>query len=235
MDFKHLHIWLEKNNSDALLILQHGEVLYQYGDNQHRFQCHSMRKSFLSALIGQAVAEEKIDLSLTLSQLEIDDLDPLSATEKQATLYDLLTARSGIYHPANYETPWMRRVKPPRHRYAPGVNWCYSNWDFNALGRFGSHLPAKISTRLFTAASRSLSAWKILIAIETAGWSRANFPAIRLIPSDFPTGIWRASVSFFCSRGAGKNNRSCPPTGCKPAPPPSPMPAIAAPMAICGG
>lgn len=134
MDFKHLHIWLEKNNSDALLILQHGEVLYQYGDNQHRFQCHSMRKSFLSALIGQAVAEEKIDLSLTLSQLEIDDLDPLSATEKQATLYDLLTARSGIYHPANYETPWMRRVKPPRHRYAPGVNWCYSNWDFNALG-----------------------------------------------------------------------------------------------------
>jgi CubicO group peptidase (beta-lactamase class C family) len=28
----------------------------------------------------------------------------------------------------------MKSLKPPRHSQAPGTAWCYSNWDFNALG-----------------------------------------------------------------------------------------------------
>jgi CubicO group peptidase (beta-lactamase class C family) len=47
---------------------------------------------------------------------------------------DLLTARSGIYHPSGYETPWMLAIKPPRGGAGPGTTWCYNNWDFNALG-----------------------------------------------------------------------------------------------------
>ncbi|WP_437613472.1 serine hydrolase domain-containing protein [Erwinia sp. V71] len=132
--FERLSRYLHTIPSDALLVLHQGEVIFNQGDMTHRFQCHSMRKSFLSALIGTAVAEQQFDLSLTLQTLGIDDREGLSEVESQATLYDLLTARSGISHPANYETAWMRRIKPPRHLHAPGENWCYSNWDFNALG-----------------------------------------------------------------------------------------------------
>lgn len=125
---------LDAQATAVLLVTRGNETLYRYGDVTERYPCHSIRKSFLSALIGCAVAEGKFDISLTLQALDIDDRDPLSDSEKQATLYDLLTARSGIYHPANYETAWMQRIKPPRHLHAPGENWCYSNWDFNVLG-----------------------------------------------------------------------------------------------------
>jgi len=67
-----------------------------------------VRKSLLSALIGIAVAERKISLDSTLAQLGIDDNAPaLTDVEKQATVRMLLEARSGVYHPALYETPAM--------------------------------------------------------------------------------------------------------------------------------
>ncbi|KAB8306234.1 class C beta-lactamase-related serine hydrolase [Erwinia endophytica] len=132
--FTRLTTYLNTINTEAMLVLQHGKPLFCYGNLTQRYQCHSMRKSFLSAMTGQAVAEGRIDLSLTLADLGIDDRQPLSAVEKTATLYELLTARSGIYHPANYETAWMKRIKPARNSHAPGENWCYNNWDFNALG-----------------------------------------------------------------------------------------------------
>ncbi|WP_369789399.1 serine hydrolase domain-containing protein [Rouxiella sp. WC2420] len=124
----------ESSQCDALLVIQGGETRFTYGDMQQRFLCHSMRKSFLSALIGIQVAQGNFDLSLTLAELKINDIDPLSEVELSATLYDLLVARSGIFHPANYETPWMTRIKPPRHSQPPGCLWSYNNWDFNALG-----------------------------------------------------------------------------------------------------
>ncbi|MDP9837077.1 CubicO group peptidase (beta-lactamase class C family) [Neorhizobium huautlense] len=120
--------------TDMLLVIRHGKVALSIGDAEKKFLCHSMRKSFLAALIGFEVEEGRIDLSATLEGLGIDDREGLSAVEKQATVYDLLTARSGIYHAAGYETPWMRRIKERRHSHAPGTFWCYNNWDFNALG-----------------------------------------------------------------------------------------------------
>jgi CubicO group peptidase (beta-lactamase class C family) len=120
--------------TDAVMIVQGGREVASRGDITRRFHCHSMRKSFLSALMGSYVEDGTIDLSLTLEALGIDDVEGLSPKEKQATIYDLLTARSGIYHPAGYETPWMQSIKPARHSQAPGTWWCYSNWDFNALG-----------------------------------------------------------------------------------------------------
>ncbi|AHF79344.1 Beta-lactamase (plasmid) [Sodalis praecaptivus] len=132
--FSPLEHYLSTLDSAAMLVARRHDILFRYGDDTRRYPCHSMRKSFLSALFGCAQAESRFDWSLTLEQLGIDDRQRLSALERQATLYDLLMARSGIYHPANYETPWMRSIKPPRHRYAPGDNWCYNNWDFNALG-----------------------------------------------------------------------------------------------------
>jgi len=51
-----------------------------------------------------------------------------------ATVGDLLKARSGIYHPALYETPGMAQRRPLRGSHPPGTFWYYNNWDFNALG-----------------------------------------------------------------------------------------------------
>lgn len=130
-------------SSDAVMIVQGGREVASWGDITRRYNCHSIRKSFLSALIGLAVEDGSIDLSLTLETLGIDDVEGLSAAEKQATIYDLLTARSGIYHPAGYETLWMRSIKPKRHAQAPGTAWCYSNWDFNALGTIFTQLTGR--------------------------------------------------------------------------------------------
>ena len=47
---------------------------------------------------------------------------------------DLLTARSGIYHAALYESAGMAAQRPPRFSRKPGSFWYYNNWDFNALG-----------------------------------------------------------------------------------------------------
>lgn len=118
----------------ALTIWQDGQTRGEFGPQDHRYLCHSIRKSILAALIGIEVQAGRLDLGATLESLDIDDNDALSVIERQATVYDLLTARSGIYHPAGYETEWMGMIKERRHSHAPGTFWCYNNWDFNALG-----------------------------------------------------------------------------------------------------
>jgi CubicO group peptidase (beta-lactamase class C family) len=119
----------------AVMIIQHGRIIAEWGDTTTKSNLHSVRKSLLSALIGIAVSEHWIDLSASLASLGIDDNIPgLTEIEKSATIGDLLKARSGIYHAALYETPGMARRRPPRGSHAPGTFWYYNNWDFNALG-----------------------------------------------------------------------------------------------------
>ncbi|MCG8546225.1 MAG: beta-lactamase family protein [Alphaproteobacteria bacterium] len=121
--------------STAVMIVQHGVVIDAWGEIDVKSNLHSVRKSLLSGLIGIAVDKGQIDLSKTLADLGIDDNEPsLTPVEKQATVGDLIKARSGIYHPALYETKRMTASKPPRGIYPPGSNWHYNNWDFNALG-----------------------------------------------------------------------------------------------------
>jgi CubicO group peptidase (beta-lactamase class C family) len=86
----------------AVMIIQHGLVVAEWGDIAVKSNLHSVRKSLLSALIRIAVDEHKIDLNATMGSLGIDDNAPgLSPTEKTATVADLLKARSGIYHAAS--------------------------------------------------------------------------------------------------------------------------------------
>jgi CubicO group peptidase (beta-lactamase class C family) len=69
-----------------------------------------------------------------LAELGIDDKEPsLTEREKTATVGSLLKARSGIYHPALYETAAMAAKRPERGAHAPDTFWYYNNWDFNAL------------------------------------------------------------------------------------------------------
>jgi CubicO group peptidase (beta-lactamase class C family) len=119
----------------AVIVVDDGIIVSQWGATATKFNVHSIRKSFLSALYGIAVAKGQIELNATLDQLGIDDNEPsLTPVEKQARVIDLLKARSGIYHAALYESPAMRAEKPQRGSHPPRTFWYYNNWDFNALG-----------------------------------------------------------------------------------------------------
>ena len=121
-------------DTSAVMVVEGGRVVASWGDVERRYMCHSMRKSFLSALYGIHIEEGRISRGTTLAELGIDDKEGLSGREKAASILDLLSARSGIYHPTVYESQWMRSIKELRHAHAPGVFWCYNNWDFNVLG-----------------------------------------------------------------------------------------------------
>ena len=125
----------EAIGSAAVMVIVNGLILDQWGQTTRRFRSHSIRKSLLSALYGIHVQEGNIHLSRTLHELEIEDVEPsLTPIEKQATVSDLLKVRSGVYHPALYESPSMAALRPRRGSHLPGTFWYYNNWDFNALG-----------------------------------------------------------------------------------------------------
>jgi CubicO group peptidase (beta-lactamase class C family) len=127
--------WSQQIHSTAFMAVHHGAVVAEWGDTAARTELASVRKSLLSALIGIAVAEHKISLDSTLAELGIDDNAPsLTDAEKQATVRMLLEARSGVYHPALYETKGMAARRPVRGSHAAGTFWYYNNWDFNVLG-----------------------------------------------------------------------------------------------------
>ncbi len=129
------HAFAQSAGSAALFVVHQGKVVDEWGQTARRFNVHSIRKSFLSALIGISVASNQIDRAQTLAQLGIEDNEPgLTPAEKRATVADLLKARSGIYHPALYETAAMKARRPARGSHAPGAFYYYNNWDFNALG-----------------------------------------------------------------------------------------------------
>lgn len=118
----------------SVMIVQSGLVVDEWGPTEQRYMCHSIRKSLLSALYGIFVERGAIELGRSLADLGIDDKEGLSEREKLATVYNLLLARSGVYHPTGFESPGMIATREARHSHGPGTFWCYNNWDFNALG-----------------------------------------------------------------------------------------------------
>ncbi len=52
---------------------------------------------------------------------------------RRATVEHLITARSGVYHPASNPGDNLADA-PPRGSQEPGDYMLYSNWDFNAAG-----------------------------------------------------------------------------------------------------
>lgn len=124
----------QTSGAASVLVVYDGALLFQYGNTATRYMCHSVRKSLMSILVGIQIGKGRIDTTQTLAQLGIDDIQPqLTFEEKQATVLDLLTARSGVYHPAAYETGNMKEKRPERGSHPPGTFWWYNNWDFNAL------------------------------------------------------------------------------------------------------
>lgn len=124
---------LKGMSSTALIAIVGGRVLFEYGDTEVVSYIASVRKSVISILYGIFVERGVIDLDKTLAELGIDDIQGLTDAEKRATVRHLLTARSGVYHPASNSGDNLDSA-PPRGSQEPGAYYLYSNWDFNALG-----------------------------------------------------------------------------------------------------
>jgi CubicO group peptidase (beta-lactamase class C family) len=129
--------------TQSYLIIQHGKIVHGYGDISKATNIYSMRKSVLSILMGKYVDTGVVKLDQTIGQLHITDKGGLSEQEQQATVRQLIQARSGIYHPAAYETRAMAAGRPARDSFKPGEHWYYNNWDFNTVGAIFTQFTGK--------------------------------------------------------------------------------------------
>lgn len=124
----------------------------------------SVRKSLLAMLYGEWVERGVIDLDTTLEELGVDDVGGLLPIEKQATIDHLVTARSGVYHPASNGGDNLSEA-PPRGSQTPGEYMLYSNWDFNAAGAVFEQLTGRSLYDEFQA--------QIAIPLDFEHWDRS--------------------------------------------------------------
>jgi CubicO group peptidase (beta-lactamase class C family) len=117
----------------SIMVVQSGRVLTELGNPAEISYLASARKSILSMLYGRAIADGQIKLDATMASLGIDDVGGLLPAEKTATVQDLLTARSGVFHDAGSPGGDTSDI-PTRGSKNPGAYWIYNNWDFNVVG-----------------------------------------------------------------------------------------------------
>ncbi|SMO79328.1 serine hydrolase domain-containing protein [Fodinibius sediminis] len=153
----------------AVMLVENGVIVTEWGDNTGLAPVFSIRKSLLSALYGIYIAKGVVDTTMTLGALGIDDRQKLTRIEKSATIADLLTARSGVYHPAAFEPPGMQ--KPDRGSSVPGQRWYYNNWDFNVLGVIFERLTGQ---RIFQAFEEHIAA-PIQMQDYDSGWGAYHY------------------------------------------------------------
>ena len=120
-------------NSTGIVVADRGRIVFQYGDIEELSYLASVRKSILAMLYGYWVENGTIDLNATMADLGVDDIGGLLPIELGATVDHLVTARSGVYHPASNGGDNLSEA-PPRGSQQPGTYMLYSNWDFNAAG-----------------------------------------------------------------------------------------------------
>ena len=126
--------YISKNlPTTGMMIVVGGESIFEYGDIVHISYIASCRKSVLATMYGKYVENGTIDLNKTIGDLQLDDIGGLLPIEKKATIKDLITARSGVYHDASNSGD-DADVRPPRGSKTPGEYFLYNNWDFNAAG-----------------------------------------------------------------------------------------------------
>ncbi len=164
--------------SSAFMVVADGAVVAAWGDVDRRFMCHSVRKSFLSALYGIYWDRGEIELNKTMTDLGIDDYpDPLLATERRARILDLLKARSGVFHPAAYAG---RTDSRPRGSEGPGRYFAYNNWDFNTLAAI---LAQETGAEVFTAFDEhfarplGMEDWRVSDGFYHYERDKSRFPA----------------------------------------------------------
>ena len=144
----------EKTGTTGLVVVVNGKIIYTYGDIKQVSYIASCRKSVMSMLYGKYVVDGTIKLDETIGQLGIDDLKGLLPQEKEATVYDLITARSGVYHPAANPGGIPEGKKYERGATPHGTRFVYNNWDFNVAGTV---FTLKTGQNIYDALERNLT------------------------------------------------------------------------------
>ena len=135
---------LKTEHTTAMLVAVHGKILFQYGDVAHVSEIASVRKSVLSMLYGNYVANGKIDLQKTVKEIGLEDVKKFLPIEEGAKLEQLLAGRSGIYIVPDKPDPHSSdSFQPPRGSQLPGNFFTYNEWDFNAASTAFEKLTGK--------------------------------------------------------------------------------------------
>lgn len=134
--------YLQTLDTTAMMVVAGGKVVFQYGDLQQVSYLASCRKSVLAMLYGKYVASGQIPLRKTLREMGFTDAGGLLPKELDATVEDLITARSGVYHLASNGGDASDSA-PPRGSQTHGTYQLYNNWDFNAAGTAFEKLTGK--------------------------------------------------------------------------------------------
>jgi hypothetical protein len=187
-------------------VIADGAVVASWGEVERRFMCHSVRKSFLSALYGIYWDRGEIELNKTLADLGIDDWPgPLLESERQARILDLLKARSGVFHPAAYAG---RTDSRPRGSEGPGRYFAYNNWDFNTSAYILMQEAGSTSSRPSTSTSPARFGWRIGGSPTATTTTRGTSPGTRPIPFACRPGTPPDSASSSPGTGSGETTGS---------------------------
>ena len=125
---------VEAVGSAAFMIVTHGKIVAAWGKTERTYRTHSVRKSFMSALIGMAVAEGR-SIPRTLGELGVTeegndaDRSGEAGTSNRSAAGTLWHLPSGSSRGAG-----DARCASGSGSHAPGTFWYYNNWDFNVLG-----------------------------------------------------------------------------------------------------
>ncbi|HJO95873.1 MAG TPA: serine hydrolase, partial [Victivallales bacterium] len=150
---KEANDYFKKIDGSTVMLIYKGKVVVSWGNVEKDFIVASIRKVFLSSIYGKYVDNGTININDTLQDINFNDKPPLTHSERQATIFDMLTCRSGISRKgANAEGVSIKTVNgkevigpkynlPPEAK--PGTVYYYSNWDFNAVGGIFKQLTGK--------------------------------------------------------------------------------------------
>ena len=174
---------LQSMPTDGLVVIVDGKIAWEYGDTTQLSYLASVRKSVLALLYGPYVADDTIDLDLTLEELGMDEPTGLMPIERQATVRHLLQARSGVYHPASNPGDNLASA-PPRGSQQPGDYYLYSNWDFNAAGgafelMTGENIYDAFGEKL--AGPLGFEHWIRLIHMKSGDTDRSRYQAYHMV------------------------------------------------------
>jgi len=131
--------YLNEIGTSSFLLVTGDSTFLSYGNVEIPYNVHSIRKSLLSAIVGQhiGIGPHTINLESTLEDLGISDYPyPLTRSQQKAKVIHLIKSVSGINHTAAGEFEGWQSEKDnvmgtmPNE---PGTIWAYNNWDYNAL------------------------------------------------------------------------------------------------------
>ncbi|WP_326943212.1 serine hydrolase [Amycolatopsis sp. NBC_01307] len=203
---------LESLPTTAFLVLDQGRTVLDHGTTTTPSFLASARKSVLSVLYGPAVADGTIRLEATLDELGIDDIGGLLPEERRATVRDLLTSRSGVYHPAT-AAAGPEDDAPARGTQPPGTLFLYNNWDFNTLGTIFERCTGRPISPRWPKTWRHRSVSRTSTRLVSGCSAAPTSLSTSRTTSSSPPATSAGSARCCCSRAGGTTGKSSPHPG----------------------